>query len=53
MSAYVDPILKLLIDIKITDNLDKLGNRDKRIDNSIINKTRIASNIVLIDLSSR
>ena len=53
MRAYVEPILKLLIDINTTANLEKLDIRADRIDNSIINNIKIARNIVLIDLSNK
>ena len=50
IKAYVEPILKLFIEFIIIENLDI---RDDRIDNSISNITRIARNIVLIDLSNK
>ena len=53
MRAYVDPILKLLIDIIIIDNLDNLENNNDLIDNSISNNKVIAKNIVFIDLSNK
>ena len=53
MRAYVEPILKLLIDFIIIDNLDKLENNNDLIDNSISNNKIIANNIVFIDLSNK
>ena len=48
--AYVDPILKLFIDIIIIENFD---NSEDRIDSSIINIIVIARNIVLTGLSNK
>ena len=51
--AYVDPILKLLIAIRIRDIFELLIKNKDRIDNSIINNIEIARNIVLMDLSNK
>ena len=51
--AYVEPILKLLIEIIIIDNFVKFDKSVVLIEISIINNIRIASNIVLIDLSNK
>ena len=53
ISAYVEPILKLFIDITIKDNLENLYIREDLIDNSITNNIITARNIVLIDLSNK
>ena len=53
ISAYVDPILKLLIDFERIDNLEKLFIRSDLIDSSITSNIRIERNIVFIDLSKR
>jgi len=51
--AYVEPILKLFIDIIIIENFEKLDISNNLIDISIRNRIRIANKIVLIDLSNR
>ena len=51
--AYVEPTLKLLIDIIIRENLDEFSNSEDLIHISIINIIKIARNIVLTDLSSK
>ncbi len=53
MRAYVEPILKLLIDIIITENLEMFAKGDERINNSIISNIKNARNIVLTDLSNK
>ena len=51
--AYVEPILKLLIDNKIVDKLENPDKSDNLIKSSIIITIKIASNIVLNDLSNK
>ena len=51
--AYVEPILKLFIDLIINKNLEELDMRDDLIDISITTIIIIARNIVLTDLSNK
>tara|TARA_B100001250_G_scaffold407777_1_gene429098 strand:- start:476 stop:661 length:186 start_codon:yes stop_codon:yes gene_type:complete len=53
MSAYVEPILKLFIEIKIIENLECLENNKDLIDSSINNNNVKAKNIVFTDLSNK
>ncbi len=53
MSAYVDPIRKLLTAKIIRDNLDNLERVNDCIDSSIIITIVIDKNIVFTDLSNK
>ena len=53
MSAYVDPILKLLTASIIKDNFEKFESNNDRIDTSMIINKVIAKNIVLTVLSNK
>ncbi len=50
ISAYVDPIRKLFIEIIISEDLENIKDR---MDNSIITTIKIARYIVLTDLSNK